>query len=305
MTYALWNAPAIWCCLQALVLLFYPLAISSCWSFTLAIGAHFFFIGIWGGRIFTRHLHQLFFTKILILIQIASILGILSLCLKKERDRFLCSRLLSVITLYCLYDILQISSSYFVAFAPNNRQQQPRPNPHVQNVMMIILFIRPIGEHVDRFAISVSFQWLEGSFCLAEKNKSFYRFTVCRYIFRRPESLKKDALVQLWVVQTSRMSKLALFLSIFAKNSIGLHNIDNSHSPFGHEVAACWSVSKLWPAASPPIGWLPLLQHIQKGTDGIVSPPTQAIENRANDLFFSRRRWISPITFFGTGTMVG
>ena len=55
----------------------------------LAIGAHFFFIGMGAGDFLLLATFSLSFSsaKILILIQIASILGILFFVLKKERDR--------------------------------------------------------------------------------------------------------------------------------------------------------------------------------------------------------------------------
>lgn len=55
----------------------------------LAIGAHFFFIGMGAGDFLLLATFSLTFssTKILCLIQIASILGIFVFTLKKERDR--------------------------------------------------------------------------------------------------------------------------------------------------------------------------------------------------------------------------
>ena len=87
----------------------------------LAIGAHFFFIGMGAGDFLLLATFSLSFSsaKILILIQIASILGILVFALKKrKRPDSLCSLSLSQLSRFtALYDILQISSSYFVAFA--------------------------------------------------------------------------------------------------------------------------------------------------------------------------------------------
>ena len=90
---------AIWCCLHALVLFL-----------LLAIGAHFFFIGMGAGDFLLLATFSLSFssTKILILIQIASILGILFFALKKERDRipfvpclFLSYHALLLYTMFC------------------------------------------------------------------------------------------------------------------------------------------------------------------------------------------------------------
>lgn len=55
----------------------------------LAIGAHFFFVGMGAGDFLLLATFSLTFssTKILWLIQIASIFGILVFILKKERDR--------------------------------------------------------------------------------------------------------------------------------------------------------------------------------------------------------------------------
>ena len=76
----------------------------------LAIGAHFFFIGMGAGDFLLLATFSLSFssTKILILIQIASILGILVFALKKERDRipfvpclFLSYHALLLYTMFC------------------------------------------------------------------------------------------------------------------------------------------------------------------------------------------------------------
>ena len=87
----------------------------------LAIGAHFFFIGMGAGDFLLLATFSLSFssTKILFLIQIASILGILVFALKKERDRipFVPCLFLSLSRFTALYNVLQISSSYFATFA--------------------------------------------------------------------------------------------------------------------------------------------------------------------------------------------
>ena len=101
----------IWCCIHALVL-FYPVVISSCWSFySLAIGL-IFSLSEWGRRDFLLlATFSLSFssTQILILIQIASILGILVFALKKKRPDSLCSLSLSQLSRFtALYNVLQI-----------------------------------------------------------------------------------------------------------------------------------------------------------------------------------------------------
>ena len=79
----------IWCCLHALVLFLSGGNLLMLVFLLLAIGAHFFFIGIGAGDFLLLATFSLTFssTKILFLIQIASILGILVFALKKERDR--------------------------------------------------------------------------------------------------------------------------------------------------------------------------------------------------------------------------
>ena len=79
----------IWCCLHALVLFLSGGNLLMLVFLLLAIGAHFFFIGMGAGDFLLLATFSLTFssTKILILIQIASILGILVFALKKERDR--------------------------------------------------------------------------------------------------------------------------------------------------------------------------------------------------------------------------
>ena len=79
----------IWCCLHALVILLSGSNLLMLVFLLLAIGAHFFFIGMGAGDFLLLATFSLSFssTHILILIQIASILGILVFALKKERDR--------------------------------------------------------------------------------------------------------------------------------------------------------------------------------------------------------------------------
>ena len=79
----------IWCYLHALVLFLSGSNLLMLIFLLLAIGAHFFFIGMGAGDFLLLATFSLTFssTKILILIQIASILGILVFALKKERDR--------------------------------------------------------------------------------------------------------------------------------------------------------------------------------------------------------------------------
>ena len=79
----------IWCCLHALVLFLSGGNLLMLVFLLLAIGAHFFFIGMGAGDFLLLATFSLTFsfTKILVLIQIASILGILIFALKKERDR--------------------------------------------------------------------------------------------------------------------------------------------------------------------------------------------------------------------------
>ena len=100
----------IWCCLHALVLFLSSSNLLMLVFLLLAIGAHFFFIGIGAGDFLLLATFSLSFssTQILILIQIASILGILVFALKKERDRipfvpclFLSYHALLLYTMFC------------------------------------------------------------------------------------------------------------------------------------------------------------------------------------------------------------
>ena len=94
----------IWCCLHTLVLFLSGGNLLMLVFLLLAIGAHFFFIGMGAGDFLLLATFSLSFssTKILILIQIASILGILVFALKKKETGFpLFPVSFSVITLYC------------------------------------------------------------------------------------------------------------------------------------------------------------------------------------------------------------
>ena len=100
----------IWCCLHTLVLFLSGSNLLMLVFLLLAIGAHFFFIGMGAGDFLLLATFSLSFssTKILILIQIASILGILVFALKKERDRipfvpclFLSYHALLLYTMFC------------------------------------------------------------------------------------------------------------------------------------------------------------------------------------------------------------
>ena len=100
----------IWCCLHALVLFLSGSNLLMLVFLLLAIGAHFFFIGLGAGDFLLLATFSLSFssTQILILIQIASILGILVFALKKERDRipfvpclFLSYHALLLYTIFC------------------------------------------------------------------------------------------------------------------------------------------------------------------------------------------------------------
>ena len=100
----------IWCCLHALVLFLSGGNLLMLVFLLLAIGAHFFFIGIGAGDFLLLATFSLSYssTQILILIQIASILGILVFALKKERDRipfvpclFLSYHALLLYTMFC------------------------------------------------------------------------------------------------------------------------------------------------------------------------------------------------------------
>ena len=100
----------IWCCLHALVLFLSGSNLLMLVFLLLAIGAHFSFIGMGAGDFLLLATFSLTFssTKILILIQIASILGILVFALKKERDRipfvpclFLSYHALLLYTMFC------------------------------------------------------------------------------------------------------------------------------------------------------------------------------------------------------------
>lgn len=100
----------IWCCLHALALFLSGSNLLMLVFLLLAIGAHFFFIGMGAGDFLLLAIFSLTFssTKILILFQIASILGILVFALKKERDRipfvpclFLSYHALLLYTMFC------------------------------------------------------------------------------------------------------------------------------------------------------------------------------------------------------------
>ena len=100
----------IWCCLHSLVLFLSGGNLLMLVFLLLAIGAHFFFIGMGAGDFLLLATFSLSFssTKILFLIQIASILGILVFALKKERDRipfvpclFLSYHALLLYTMFC------------------------------------------------------------------------------------------------------------------------------------------------------------------------------------------------------------
>lgn len=100
----------IWCCLHALVLFLSGSNLLMLVFLLLAIGAHFFFIGMGAGDFLLLATFSLSFssTKILFLIQIASFLGILVFALKKERDRipfvpclFLSYHALLLYTIFC------------------------------------------------------------------------------------------------------------------------------------------------------------------------------------------------------------
>ena len=100
----------IWCCLHALVLFLSGGNLLMLVFLLLAIGAHFFFIGMGAGDFLLLATFSLSFssTKILFLIQIASFLGILVFALKKERDRipfvpclFLSYHALLLYTIFC------------------------------------------------------------------------------------------------------------------------------------------------------------------------------------------------------------
>ena len=100
----------IWCCLHALVLFLSGSNLLMLVFLLLAIEAHFFFIGMGAGDFLLLATFSLSFsfTKILVLIQIASILGILIFALKKERDRipfvpclFLSYHALLLYTMFC------------------------------------------------------------------------------------------------------------------------------------------------------------------------------------------------------------
>ena len=100
----------IWCCLHALLLFLSGSNLLMLIFLLLAIGAHFFFIGMGAGDFLLLATFSLTYssTKILILIQIASILGILVFALKKERDRipfvpclFLSYHALLLYTIFC------------------------------------------------------------------------------------------------------------------------------------------------------------------------------------------------------------
>ena len=101
---------AIWCCLHALVLFLSGSNLLMLVFLLLALGAHFFFIGMGAGDFLLLATFSLTFssTKILILIQIASILCFLFFALKKERDR-----IPFVPCLFLSYHVLLLYTMFF------------------------------------------------------------------------------------------------------------------------------------------------------------------------------------------------
>lgn len=79
----------IWCCLHAFVLFLSGSNLLMLFFLLLALGAHFFFIGMGAGDFLLLATFSLTLSpsKTLYLIQIASLLGILVFALKKEKDR--------------------------------------------------------------------------------------------------------------------------------------------------------------------------------------------------------------------------
>ena len=79
----------IWCCFHAFVLFLSESNLLMLFFLLLALGAHFFFIGMGAGDFLLLATFSLTLSpsKILYLIQIASLLGILVFALKKEKDR--------------------------------------------------------------------------------------------------------------------------------------------------------------------------------------------------------------------------
>ena len=79
----------IWCCLHSFVLFLSGSNLLMLFFLLLALGAHFFFIGMGAGDFLLLATFSLTLSpsKILYLIQIASLLGILVFALKKEKDR--------------------------------------------------------------------------------------------------------------------------------------------------------------------------------------------------------------------------
>ena len=100
----------IWCCLHALVLFLTGSNLLMLVFLLLAMGAHFFFIGMGAGDFLLLATFSLSFssTKIFLLIQIASILGILVLAFKKERDR-----IPFVPCLFLSYHVLLLYTMFF------------------------------------------------------------------------------------------------------------------------------------------------------------------------------------------------
>lgn len=100
----------IWCCLHALVLFLTGSNLLMLVFLLLAMGAHFFFIGVGAGDFLLLATFSLSFssTKIFLLIQIASILGILVFAFKKERDR-----IPFVPCLFLSYHVLLLYTMFF------------------------------------------------------------------------------------------------------------------------------------------------------------------------------------------------
>ncbi len=147
----------------------------------------------------------------------------------------------------------------------------PRPE-----TLMIILSLFNCGHVWPLLQSRVSFQWLERiPSVFMRKKKSFYCFIVYQHTYStRPESLKKACWTSPWVVQTSRNRAGATFTMFCQKDSMVFYHRQLLPSPLWSLVAACSNRYQAMMALLPQSNRLPLLRHIQKGTDGIKTTDT-------------------------------
>ena len=95
-----------------------------------------------------------------------------------------------------------------------------------------------------------------------------------------------------WVVQTSRNRVNWRYFSIFAKNSICLHTIDNSYSPFGHGSGVLIGIQAMTSCFYPNQADFLFFDIFRKGTDGIG-----ATTNTGNHIVWQTTFFFQNLTF--------